>query len=169
VLPNVENILKFSEENLYQAEVHAHIVDLQHLDDIVERANSRSYTQGIDVAKMNTTLRNWKVNQDSTHWVWLFDIIIASKGCGALWPVWIKFIKGHCPWIRKCITRNLQPTMTSTARKLNENKTKLQVLQKEDGAVGEEVTPRTSSGDDSKTQSTLAGFVRTGRLPVDPL
>ena len=32
-------------------------VDLQHLDEIMERANTRSLTAGIDVNKMVTTLR----------------------------------------------------------------------------------------------------------------
>jgi hypothetical protein len=59
--------------------------------------------------------------------------------------------------------------MTSTAQKLNENETELQVLQKEDGVVKEEKMPRTSSRDDPKIQTTLTGFVRTGHLPVDTL
>jgi hypothetical protein len=107
VLPNVDKILNFSQEDLFQADVHSHMVDLQHLDDLVEWAYSRSYTQGIDAAKMITTLRNGKLNQQSTHWVWLIVIIIASIGCGVLWPVWIKFIMGYCPWIEKCITCTL--------------------------------------------------------------
>jgi hypothetical protein len=96
-------------------------VDLHHLDDLIERADLKRYTQGIDAAKMFTMLRNEKVNQHTTSWVWPITVIVASIGCGALWPVWIKLIKKCCPWVRKYITCTLRPTMTTTAQRLNDD------------------------------------------------
>ena len=56
VLPNMENIWNFSEEDLLQPDAMQH-VDLQDLDKIMERATTRSLTAVIDVNKMVTTLR----------------------------------------------------------------------------------------------------------------
>ena len=53
--------------------------------------------------------------------------------------------------------------MTSTAQKLNENETELQVLQKEDGTM----TQRASSGDDPEAQIVLTEFVGRGLLIAD--
>jgi len=66
VLPNVDKILNFAEEDLFQMDVYSQTVDLHHLDDLTERADSRSYTQGIDAVKMFTTLRN---ESESTHYI----------------------------------------------------------------------------------------------------
>lgn len=46
VLRSIQNILHLSEKNLFQADVHSHVVDLEHLDGIVERAlhNFRPHT-----------------------------------------------------------------------------------------------------------------------------
>jgi hypothetical protein len=51
VLPNFENILNFSEENLLRPDA-IQPVELQHLGGIVERATARSFTQGIAVNKI---------------------------------------------------------------------------------------------------------------------
>jgi hypothetical protein len=90
VLPNIEQILNFAEEDLLQTNVHGQAVDLHHLDDLVEREDSRSYTRGVDATKIFTTLRSEQVAQPSTSWVWPLMIIVISIGCGALWPIWFK-------------------------------------------------------------------------------
>jgi glutaredoxin 2 len=64
--------------------VHGEAVDLQRLDDLIERADSRNYTQGIDAAKIFTMLRSEKVAQHTTPWVWPLTVIVVSIGCGAL-------------------------------------------------------------------------------------
>jgi hypothetical protein len=144
VLPNVDKILNFAEEDLFQANVHDQTVDLQYLDNLIEWAYSRSYTQAIDAAKMLTTLRNEEMNHHTTSWVWPIPITVVSIGCGALWTNWATLIKERCPWTNKCITCNLRPTTTSSVHRLNENEIGLQILPQEDGIIKEENTSRTS-------------------------
>ena len=60
VLPNIDNVLNFSEENLLQMNAN-YSVDWHHLDDIVERVTSKGYTRGIDVNKVVTALRGREV------------------------------------------------------------------------------------------------------------
>jgi hypothetical protein len=57
LLPNIENILHFSEEHLLKAEVRLPL-ELPQLNDLVERAASRSYTRGIDVRRTIVTLQD---------------------------------------------------------------------------------------------------------------
>jgi hypothetical protein len=56
VLPNIESVLNFSEEVLLQPDV-IQPVELQHFIEILERATAISFTQGIDVNKIVTSLR----------------------------------------------------------------------------------------------------------------
>jgi hypothetical protein len=93
VLPNVDKILNVAEEDLFQADVRGQTVDLQRLDGLIERADSGSYTHGVDAAKILTTLLNEKVTQHSTSWVWPFILVVISTGCGALWPIWFTYEK----------------------------------------------------------------------------
>jgi hypothetical protein len=169
VLSNVDKILNFAEEDLFQMNVHGQTVDLQYLYNLIERADSRSYTQGIDATKMLTTLRNEEMNHHTTSWVWPKLIIVVSVGCGATWPIWVTFIKGCCPCINKCITCILRPTITSSVHRLNENEIGLQILPQEDGVVEEETTSTTSPGYNPEALTTLTGYVGHGRLIADPL
>jgi len=162
VLPSIENVLNSLEEDLFQADNHHPEVDLQHLDGLVERASSGSQTQGIDIDKMVTTLRSRRMNQPNTQWVWIIIVIVASIGFGALWPVWLKFIKKYCHWVGKYITCTLRPTRMNTAQKLNDDDTDSQIPPQGDGVVREGTTSRASSRDDPETQSALTGFVGTG-------
>jgi hypothetical protein len=70
VLPSIENILIFHEESLLQFNVDQ-TVDLRHLEEIMERANSRSQTRGIDVAKLTTTLHKEDDHRQSARWLWV--------------------------------------------------------------------------------------------------
>ena len=115
VLPSIEKVLTSLEEDLFQADGHHPEVDLQHLDGLVEHASSGIQTQGIDAAKMFTTLQSETVTQHTSS-VWPIIVIVASIGCGALWPVWLKFIKKNCPWVGKYITCTLRPTRMNTAQ-----------------------------------------------------
>ena len=149
-------------------DVHSQTVDLHRLDDLIEQADSRSYTQGIDAAKMFTTLRSEKVTQHTTSWVWPIIVIVASIGCGALWPVWLKFIKKYCPWVGKYITCTLRPTRMNAAQRLNDDDIDLQIPPQGDGVMREGTTSRASSRDNPETQSALTGFGGRGRLAIDP-
>ena len=70
MLPSIDKVLNSLEEDLFQADDHPSEVSLQHLDGLVERASSRSQTQGIDIDKMVTTLRSCLVrNNGRGPWV----------------------------------------------------------------------------------------------------
>jgi hypothetical protein len=51
VLPNIENILNFSEEDLLQPDA-IQPVELEHLDEIMEQGTARRFTQGVGVNKI---------------------------------------------------------------------------------------------------------------------
>jgi len=55
VLPSVENILHVSEENMLEPNIDQP-THLERLDEILERATSRSLTRGLDVNKIVNTL-----------------------------------------------------------------------------------------------------------------
>jgi hypothetical protein len=156
VLPNIENILHSSEENLLQTDAQ-HPVELQHLDDIVERATSRGYTQGLDVSKVVTALRSRGVHHSSSRKTWINGIVIAFAGLGILWLIWFKNANKYCP----CILRPRRARMTSGQR-LNENKVELQV-NLERSEENPEVTPEQAPGNES--QRTV--FFRHGQLVAD--
>jgi hypothetical protein len=65
MLPYIESVLNFSEEDLLQPDA-IQPVELQHLDEIVERATARSSTEGIDVNTTVITLRSKLVYRQST-------------------------------------------------------------------------------------------------------
>jgi len=117
---------------------------------------------------MFATLRSEKVTQHTTSWVWPVIIVVASIGCGELWPVWFKFIKKYCPWVGKYITCTLRPTRMNAAQKLNDDDIDLQIPPQGDGVMREETASRASSRDDPETQSVLTEFVGRGRLAIDP-
>jgi hypothetical protein len=66
VLPNIGNILKFSEEDLLQANT-MYPMDLQHLDDLVERVASKGNTRGLDVSRVAIALQGRTVYHYSSH------------------------------------------------------------------------------------------------------
>jgi len=117
VLPNIDKILNLAKD-LFQTDVHGQTVDLQRLDDLIERADSGSYTHGIDAAKMFATLQNEKVTQRTTSWVWPFMLVVISIGCGALWPIWFTLVTRCCPWIKKYKTCTLRPHRAALAHRL---------------------------------------------------
>ena len=86
-LPNVKNIIHFSEETLLQTAIQ-HSVGLQYLDDLVERATSRSATQGLDVGKAVTALKSREINHPPSPKVWILGIVVALTGLGIVWLIW---------------------------------------------------------------------------------
>ena len=113
VLPNIENILHISEENLLQMEAQ-HLMELQHLDDIVERTTSRGYTQGLDVSKVVAALRSRKVYHPPPRRTWTLGVAIALAGLGTLWLIWFKSTTKYCP----CVLRP-KYARTKSGPKLN--------------------------------------------------
>jgi hypothetical protein len=163
VLPSIEDILNFDEADMLQTNRHAQAVDLHRLDELVERADSRSNTQGIDTAKIMTTLREEPVKQKEISWVWFIVIMMIAIGSGALWPIWGKIIKRCCPVLCKCLCK-LRPKETNLIRKLNEPEIALQKLPREEGVESGETTFQASSRDDPETQSVLTEFALHGHL-----
>jgi hypothetical protein len=140
MLPSIENILNFAEADMLQTNNHAQAVDLHRLDELVERADSRSNTQRMDTAKIMTTLRDGAVKQKEISWVWFIVIIMISIGSGALWHIWGKIVKRCCPVIWKCMC-NLRPNATSLVHKLHEPEIVLQNLPREDGVENRNYVP----------------------------
>jgi len=104
VLPSIENILHFSEENMLQSNAIPP-VNLQHLDQILVQATSRGHMRGAEVNKIVNALRDAKVHQQPIHWSWIIGIAIVSLGFGSLWTVWLRLIDKYCPYVRKCVAK----------------------------------------------------------------
>jgi hypothetical protein len=100
MLPNIENILHSSEEKVLQVETK-HPAELQHLDDLVARATSRTNAQGIDVSKTIMALRGREVIHPPSSQLWIMSIIVAVAGLGIVWILWITSPGENCPCIRR--------------------------------------------------------------------
>jgi len=100
ILPNIENVLHISEENMLQAETRQP-VDLQHLDNLVERATSRIATQGIDVSKTIMALRGREVIHPPSSQLWIVGIVVVIAGLGIIWMIWIMSPGTNYPCIRR--------------------------------------------------------------------
>jgi len=136
---------------LFQADEHHSEENLQHLDGLVERASSEGRTQGIDIDKVVTVLRSTKMNQPTTHWVWIVIVIITSMVCGAVWPIWVKLFD-------KCSSRIRKHIIPSSTR-LHECEIGLQVNLEEEVTRGQaDITVENSTP--------LTGFVQHGVLTV---
>jgi hypothetical protein len=100
-LPNIESILNCSEKELFQPVV-MQPAELQQLNEIVERAISGSYTQGIDMNMNVTTLRGKGMYRRSTKWLWITAVIIVFMVWKHFWFVWYKLTNRYCPCVWKC-------------------------------------------------------------------
>jgi hypothetical protein len=160
MLPNTDNILNFSEENLLQTEA-MHPVDLHHLNDIVERVTSKGYTQGIDVNKVVTALRGGEVYHQPSHRTLIIVFMIVFAGLGILWFTWFKVTGQYYPCKWECI---MQPKPLHTkVDELTENGTRLQVQSNGDEGGMEEIAIEEVSG----SQSLPTVFVQRGHLAAD--
>jgi hypothetical protein len=74
VLPNIKGILHYSEESMLQVNV-TKAVDLQRIDDIIERAVSREHIRGIDVDRVTSTLQNREVYNRSSYIFWILCVV----------------------------------------------------------------------------------------------
>ena len=99
ILPNIENVLHLSKENMLQAETKQP-VDLQHLDNLVERATSRIATQEIDMSKTIMALRGREVIHPPSSQLWIVGIV-AVAGLGIVWIIWIMSPGTNYPCIRR--------------------------------------------------------------------
>ena len=155
MLPNIEDILHFSEENLLQTEVQ-HSVKLQHLDDIVERATCRGYTQGLDVSKVVNALRSRGIDHSPSSGTWNLGIVVLA-GLGILRLIWFKSTSKYCP----CILRT-ECTHVASDQRLNEGNIGFQV---EPGRSEE--NSEVTSEEASRNQLQPTVFVQHGRMVAD--
>jgi hypothetical protein len=86
VLPNIENVLKFSEEVVLQPNA-ASAVNLQRLEAIASRVTSRNQLRGTDVARMVDALTMDGTDGQPRSWIWFLCVIIISAIIGSLWSV----------------------------------------------------------------------------------
>ena len=89
VLPNIDDILHFSEEGVLQSDVNLP-AKLQRLDEILVRATSRSHTRSTQVARIVTALRDAEVHRQPIHRLWFVSIAIVSIVIGLLWSIWLR-------------------------------------------------------------------------------
>ena len=102
VLPNIDKILNFSEENLLQTDA-IQPVDLHHLDDIVERVTSKGYTRRIDVNKVITALRGREVYHQPSHRTVIVVLMIVLTGLGIVWFIWFIVTGQYYPCEWECV------------------------------------------------------------------
>ena len=126
VLPSVENILYVSEENMLQPNL-VQTTHLERLDEILERATSRSLTRGFDVNKIVNTLRKEDVPQPPVHLSWIIGIVIIFLSLGILWTTWSKFTTRCCICTKKYTSQRNLHFETATDLKLNQYPVGLQV------------------------------------------
>ena len=84
-LPNVENILKFSEEAVLQTETTLPL-HIQRLDENAARDVSRNHVRGAEVARVVNALQEDKRHQPIS-WLWFVGIVILSMVIVSLWPL----------------------------------------------------------------------------------
>ena len=155
-LPNVANIIHFSEETVFQADEHR-LVNLQNLDAIVEQAVSRGHTQGLDVSKVVTALRSRESSRPPSRITWIISIAVALTGLGIVWLIWSKSAK-----IIYICGRQLKHAQEVSNLTANKNDVGLQ-MESERSREREEEVMEGSSG----IQLQPTAFVQHGRLVSD--
>ena len=161
VLPNIDNILNFSEENLLQMDAN-HSVDLHHLDDIVERVTSKGYTRGIDVNKVVTALRGREVYHRPSHGILFIVLMVIPTGFGILWFIWFRVTR-QCNPCKGGYLMQQSKSVHAESSELTETGTRLQIPS--NGGTGE--TIELTEEEDPGSQSVPTVFVRRGRLEAD--
>lgn len=100
VLPNIKEILHYSEESMLQVNT-TEPIDLQRIDTIIERATSRENVRGIDLDRVTASLQHREVSGRSSYVIWILSLVIVSAGLGILWLVWANATKMYfCHWRR---------------------------------------------------------------------
>jgi hypothetical protein len=156
-LPNVENIVKFSEEGLLQTN-DTYPVDMGPLEDIVERVTSR----GIDVSKAITALRGREVYHRDSSKTLIISCIVVFVGLGLLWFIWFKVTGQCCPFNWRCVSPRPMH-MVDDGQELKVDDARLQMQQREKEKPESEV----AEGEVPESQTTPTLFVLRGHLGVD--
>jgi hypothetical protein len=100
ILPNIKELLHYSEESMLQVNSTGPI-DLQRIDNFIERTTSRENVRGINLDKVTSTLQDREVYDRSSYMFWILCIVIILAGLGILWFVWANANKPYfCHWKR---------------------------------------------------------------------
>jgi hypothetical protein len=158
VLPNIEKILHFTEEVVLQPNADSP-KELQRLDEIRERAASRSHMKGIDVTRVIATFEDAELPHRSLHWIWFVGLAILFMAIGFVWSLWFKNVRNCCQHIHKQITTHYQQPDDKAKQQINNLGIELQVLG--EGETENCVTEKQSTEDDDELPTV---FVRRGRV-----
>lgn len=168
ILPNVENLLKSSEEVMLQPQVVS-VESLQRLDAIATRTASRNQLRGTDVPRMMEVLQRTEPSRQPELWPWFAGVIIVSIIVGSLWPIWFKLLTCCYKSLRDRVKPNTRSQIldTSIYKKGNKHQTKLQVTSI--GQVSEpgEGDARAHADPELEPSPALTEFVRHGVLIAD--
>jgi hypothetical protein len=100
ILPNIKEILHYSEERLLQVN-STDPIDVQRVDSIIERATSRASVRGFDLDRVASTLQYREVSDRSSYVIWILSLVLVLAGLGILWLVWGNTAKMYfCHWRR---------------------------------------------------------------------
>jgi hypothetical protein len=152
-LPNVENLLKSSEEVMLQPQAIP-MESLQRLNALATRTASRNHLRGTDVPRAMEVLQQIEPDGQTKLWPWFAGVIVVSIIFGSLWSVWFKVLICCYNFLRNSIKpSNSDQTLNSLKLEGNELQTELQVP----APAGAELDPSPA----------LPEFVRHGVLRVD--
>jgi hypothetical protein len=162
VLPNVDDILNIGERELLQNHPHA-LADLRPVENIIERATSRSTRPGLDVSRLTTTLRN-TAGEESTLLPWIIGVTVGFMILLLITVTYLKQNGGTCwkTWRRIWIPPRLERSQHSVLSSQNTVQIELPLQIRRvstESNDGKEVTEVTQ--DDERP---LTPFFRRGRL-----
>jgi hypothetical protein len=160
LLPNVENILEFSEESLLQTDA-VRPMELQHLDGLIERVASRGNARGLDVNRATTVLQDREVYRNSSDKTLIIVVITVFIEVVIIWLIWCR-IAGRC-WLCKwkCMRQSKPSRNVNNDQELRETGTRLQIEQS--GREGE----REAAEIEMVYPTTPPVFVRRAHLEAD--
>jgi hypothetical protein len=123
----------------------------------VERATSRSATQGLGVGKAVTVLQSPEINHPPSPKVWILGIVVALTGLGIVWLIWFT-----SPGINYPCIRQPKRTHVVSGQELNESNVGFQVE-----SEGKEENAGDAAGEVPRSQSQPTVFVHHGRVKAD--
>jgi hypothetical protein len=160
LLPNVDNILRFSEENLLQTDA-VRPMELQHLDGLIERVASRGNAKGLDVNRATVVLQDREVSRHSSDKTLIIVGVTVAIEVVIIGLIWYR-VRGRCwPCKWRCLRQSRPSRNVNNNQELRETGTRLQIEQsdgegEQEAAEIEIVYPTTPTV-----------FVRRGHVEAD--
>ena len=161
ILPNIDKILQFSEEIVFQSNVDMPTT-IQRLNEIQVRATSRSQMKGTEVARIVTALRDVDLPRQPIHWLWFVGMALVFIAIGLLWSMWLRPIQICYQLMQNRATVRHQQTRVTETQRLSSYGNELQVLNQ--GETTGEVGRGPSPGEDPESPTIPTGFVRHGMV-----